>query len=86
MSVKQTNVEIPTELDEATLGLLGDDPFKDDQIGPDIRLAVAERWGRILRDGLPKEQRREFQEKYPTITDKEGYLPVSGPRSAGSRH
>lgn len=61
------DVNVPMVLDASTLGLLGDDPSKYDQTGPDIRLAVAERWIKILRDGLPKEQKRDLQEKYPTI-------------------
>nr|XP_034194204.1 uncharacterized protein LOC117610677 [Osmia lignaria] len=69
-SAKQTDAEgivSAMELDEVTLGLLGDDPAKDTQKGPDIHVAVAERWDKILRDGLSKDQKRDLQEKYPTI-------------------
>ncbi|XP_029043900.1 uncharacterized protein LOC114876523 [Osmia bicornis bicornis] len=59
-SAKQTDTE-------GTLGLLGDDPAKDTQKGPDIHVAVAERWDKILRDGLSKDQKRDLQDKYPTI-------------------
>ncbi|KAM0734510.1 hypothetical protein ACS0PU_011981 [Formica fusca] len=70
VSVKHPDAEgkdKPVDLDESTLGLLGDDPTKDDQIGPDIHVAVAERWEKILRDGLSKDQKRDLQEKYPSI-------------------
>ncbi|XP_066590167.1 uncharacterized protein [Prorops nasuta] len=46
---------------------LGDDPTKDRKIGPDIHAAVAERWQKILKGGLPKELKKDLQEKYPTI-------------------
>lgn len=59
--------KVPIALNASTLDLLGDDPSKYEQTGPDIHLAVAERWEKILRDGLPKEQKRDLQEKYPTI-------------------
>lgn len=70
ISVKQVEdkeEQLPTELAEATLGLLGDDPSRYDQRGPDIHVAVAERWSKILQDGLPKDQKRDLQGKYPTI-------------------
>lgn len=59
--------EVSTELNESTLGLLVEDPSKYDQTGPDIHFAVAEHWTKILQDGLPKEQKKDLQEKYPTI-------------------
>ncbi|XP_068990450.1 arginine/serine-rich coiled-coil protein 2-like [Neodiprion pinetum] len=70
MSVKQAEdqeKQLSTELAEATLGLLGDDPSKYNQRGPDIHVAVAERWTKILQDGLPIDQKRVLLGKYPTI-------------------
>lgn len=69
-SVKQTDAEEKEsgmELDELTLGLLGNDLSKDTQKGPDIHVAVAERWDKIMRDGLSKDQKRDLQVKYPAI-------------------
>ncbi|XP_069362126.1 uncharacterized protein [Maniola hyperantus] len=54
----------PPEMLEA----LGDPKPKDEVFGPGIPEEIAKRWGRVLADGLTKEQKEQINEKY-FITD-----------------
>lgn len=52
-------IALPDEILEA----LGDPKGKDEVFGPKIPDELSKRWGRVLVDGLTKEQRQEMMEK-----------------------
>lgn len=46
------------------LDALGDPKGKEEVFGPNIPEEIAKRWGRVLLDGLTKEQKQQMTEKY----------------------
>ncbi|XP_061704191.1 uncharacterized protein LOC133515637 [Cydia pomonella] len=50
-------------LPDDILAALGDPQDKDEKLGPKISEEISERWGRIIVNGLTKEQRQDILEK-----------------------
>lgn len=62
---KENSTENMPKIDPSILELLGEDPTKDDAVGPDILPEIAERWNKIFKVGLEKDARKELTKKYP---------------------
>lgn len=58
-----TDMDTIVPLPDDILAALGDPKGKDEILGPKIPEEIAERWGRILVNGLIKEQKQEILEK-----------------------
>jgi hypothetical protein len=54
----------PAPLPAQILEALGDPKAKDEPLGPKIQEEISKRWGRVLVDGLNKEQRQALHEKF----------------------
>uniref|UniRef100_A0A6V7LMT9 Uncharacterized protein n=1 Tax=Bracon brevicornis TaxID=1563983 RepID=A0A6V7LMT9_9HYME len=63
-SLKSAN-DKTADIDPITLELLGEVPSKDAPLGPDIHVALAERWKKVLSEGLNEDIRKELIAKYP---------------------
>lgn len=62
-STSAASADIPAALPAQILEALGDPKPRDEIFGPKIQEEISKRWGRVLLDGLNKEQKLAIKDK-----------------------